>query len=47
MKSGPQSEIGKMTNSKKLIQIPGRGNKMIDVEKMKLLSIDSELAIHY
>ena len=34
-----------MTNVKKSNQIPDHGRKMIDVEKMELLSTGSELAI--
>ena len=37
----------RMTNSKKANKIRGYGAKMIDEEKMKLLSTDSEPVIHY
>ena len=47
MRNGIQSGLRKMTNSRKSNQIPGHGKEIIDVERMKLLSTDSELAIHY
>ena len=37
----------KMKKSNKSNQIPGIGMKKIDVERMKLLSTDSELVIYY
>ena len=36
-----------MTNSKKSNQISGHGKHIIVVERMKLSSTDSELAIYY
>ena len=35
----------KITNSKKSNHIPGHGKKMVDAERMKLLSTDSEPVI--
>ena len=35
----------KVTNSKKSNQIPGHGKKVTNVERKKLLSTNSELAI--
>ena len=47
MENGKQSGTGKMTNLKKSYQKPGHGKKIIDAEKMKFLSITSELAMQY
>ena len=40
-----QSGMEKVTSWKKSNQVPGHGKKIIDVERMKLLSTGSELAI--
>ena len=42
-----QSGMRRIINSKKSNQIPGHGKKMVDVERMKQLSKDSEPFIHY
>ena len=47
MRNGTQSGMRRMTSSEKSNQIPGRGRKIIDVERMKLLSKDSEPVIHH
>ena len=47
MTNRTQSGMRKMTNSKKSNQILGHGNKIVDVERMKLLPTDSELTVHY
>ena len=47
MRNGTHILMRIMTNSNKSNQIPGHGNKIVDVERMKLLLTDSELAIHY
>ena len=47
MKNKTQSGMKKMTISKKSSQVPGHGTKILGVERMKLFSTDSELAIHY
>ena len=40
MRNGTQSGLRKVTNSKKSNPILGEGNKIIDVEKVKMLSAD-------
>ena len=47
MRNVTQSGMRRMTNSRKSNQIPAHGKKIIDAERMKLLSTDSEPFIHY
>ena len=47
IRNGTQSGMRRMISSKKSNQIPGNGKKILDVERMKPLSTDSEPVIHY
>ena len=44
MRNGTHNGMRRMKNSNKSNQIPGHGLKIIDVEKINLLSTDSKLA---
>ena len=47
MKSRTHSGMRKITNSKKLNQIPDHAKKIIEVDRKKLLSAGSKLGIYY
>ena len=47
VRNGRQRGMRRKKNSNKSNQIPGREKKMIDVERMKLLSTDSDPVIYY
>ena len=47
IRSGTQSGMRRMTNSKKSNQTPGHGKVITNVERIKVLSTESEPIMHY